>query len=61
MRDIHDKEPGLYTIGGSFTELLLAILAYDEFYRKEKNDFELTKELITSLLKSICPHIKSKI
>jgi hypothetical protein len=31
IRDINDKDSGLYTIGGSFTELLLSLLAYDEY------------------------------
>lgn len=53
IRDINDNEQGIYNIGGSFGEIIIALLALDEFHKREKNEIEINYEFVLNTLKKI--------
>lgn len=59
--DVLDTSAGLWTVGGSLGELVLCLVAFEEFVHKEKLDVEVSREFVTSWLKSLLPVIKSRI
>lgn len=59
--DIYETTAGIYTIGGSLGEILVSLLAFDEYSKKEKTEQEINKELVTSYLKTLLMVLKNKI